>query len=138
MAATTTIVRHAIRDALAAALTLDFVDGKIDGPLRDVTIGCIWPDSGVPVEQDANYVAFGMVARILLALDPHASELDPDDPESLETMEQAAIISVSQAASGGGSLEGYFVQYHGSTYDVDGNQVDLMFSAQIPNPYDPA
>lgn len=132
-----TDTRAAIRDALAGALGLDFVDGSIEGPLRDVSIGCIYPDGDTPLGSDANFVEFRMVARILLALDPHVSELEPDDPASLETCANAAILAVASAATTG-TLVGTFVTYAGSQYDVDTNSVDLYFVAQIPNPYDPA
>jgi hypothetical protein len=94
----TTTVRTTIRDAIATALGLDFVDGKIDGPLRDLSIGCTWPDSQSVAEGDANFVEFRFVARVIIATDTRVTETDPQDPGDLETIAQSIAMTVGTVA----------------------------------------
>lgn len=134
--AATTDVRNAIAQSIANALGLDVVAGKLEGPLREVSIACVWPDGQSPVEGDANYVEYRLIARVLLALDPHVSELEPDDPTGLEDVAEAVAVTLASEARSGSLVE-TFVTVHGAEYDVDANSVDVLISAQIPNPYDP-
>lgn len=131
-----TDVRTKLRDALATALSLDFVDGKIDGPLRDVSIGCTFPDGYDTLEADANYIEYRVVARVILALDPNVTEIEPDDPGSLEAIAEAIAVTIGTQASSG-TLVATYVTVHSAQYDVDANSVDVLISAQIPNPFDP-
>jgi hypothetical protein len=79
------VVRVAIRDALATALGLDFVDGKIDGPLRDVSIGCTWPDSRVVRTRGRELRRVRLNARVI-SRRPHVTEIEPDDPGASRTI----------------------------------------------------
>jgi hypothetical protein len=133
--AVTTDVRTTIRDALAEALGLDFVDGKIEGPLMDVEIGCIWPETFELDEADANFCILGIVARVLLAYSAPMNQTDPQDPADLETLAEAISVTVATVASS--SLSDYWIVVHGAQFDVEAWLVDVSISVRIPNPYDP-
>lgn len=130
-----TDTRVAIRDALATALGIDFVDGKIEGPLTTREVGCIWPDGWTPVATDANYVTFAMTARVLLMFDPQVNETDPQDPADLEAVAEAIATTVSNVSKT--TLSNTWITVEGVQYDVEAWLVDVSISAEIPNPYDP-
>lgn len=129
-----TDARQALSDALADALGMDFVAGKIDGPLRDTTIGCTWPEGYVPYAQDETYMVAQIKARAIYAVNPNVTETEPDDPGTLEDAIVVGLAAIAASALGG-SLVPWFVGSPTVEVDVDANTIDFLVQIQVANPF---
>lgn len=96
MASVRTLFRTNIQTTLAAALGVEFVGGRIDGPVADRDIGCVWWDNKQPsgnVSDETNTYGVRVFKRWAqdqgMTTDLNVVPLE-DDAEALE----AALKSV--------------------------------------------
>lgn len=128
-----TAVRLAIRDELAADLAIEFVDGKLDGPVERRDLGCSWTEDVNQDAENALYVWATIMIRVFknytLSRDPERP-FDPAILESLALRIQTSLADKQPIVFGAENL-----QLPGYGLDVEKQGVEVKILANLPNAF---
>lgn len=126
-----TTYREAVRTALAAALTVTFVEGKLDGPIENAALGCIWP---IRVERDSAVADDELITIGVRVFQPFIPQNSPKvpthDPDVLEVVAETIQTTIRGIRTGQGPWN-QWVDTIG--FDMDANMVDVVIQARQTN-----
>jgi hypothetical protein len=125
-----TLFRENIQAALAVALGIEFVGGRIDGPVEDRDIGCVWWDSKTPagnVSEEVNTYGVRVFSRWAR---PNQGMTTAENVVPLENTAEALEVALKAVLA----IEGHwFFTVTEVRADYDGQFVEATLTAYDAN-----
>jgi hypothetical protein len=125
-----TLFRENIQAALAVALGIEFVGGRIDGPVEDRDIGCVWWDSKTPAGNVSEEVNTYGVRVFKLWARPNQGMTTAENVVPLENTAEALEVALNTVLA----IEGHwFFTVTEVRADYDGQFVEATLTAYDAN-----
>jgi hypothetical protein len=121
---TMTATRVAIQNALQTAFGINFVGGKINGPVERGDVGCVFPIGKREVSGDVSLENPLFQVRVLSAVRRRRGAKDPKDPAKLEGWAELIQTTLGNAAAL--TFGPWYVRVQEVSIDVDLGQVDAI------------
>lgn len=128
-----TSIRQAIKTELAADLAVEFVDGKLEGPVERRGLGCIWTDGVEEDEENVLYEWATVRARVFVPYFRDREPTNPTDPAELEQLAEQIQSSLQdkQATQTGAD----FIRVTAVEIDMDRLSVTATIRCSMSNPF---
>lgn len=128
-----TSYRESVRTLLQTATGITIVEGKIDGPVENADLGCIYPVSVGENPARVNEETYVVGVRLFKAFNP-SGETSPKtpmhDPDPLEALLETCQATVKTNQVGLGM---WFQRLTRADFDMDRNQIELTIVATTTN-----
>jgi hypothetical protein len=115
--------RLAVQAKLQTELGIEFVGGKLEGPMGERDIGCCWPEGASESEETIVIQNLQVRARVFKQYNRSEEPETPQDPADLEALVLAMQTSLNDRQLLGVGGE-YFARVTEVDVDVDRNMVD--------------
>lgn len=130
MASVRTLFRENIQETLAVALGIEFVGGRIDGPIADRDIGCVWWDSKTPAGNVSDEVNTYGVRVFKLWSQPNQGMTTEHNVVPLEDDAEALEVALHTVLASQGH---WFFTVTEVRADYDGQFVEATLTAYDAN-----
>ena len=129
---TVTGVRSLIRDELAGELGVEFVDGKLEGPVERQDIGCVWAEGAQEQEDNVLYQWVTIMARVFLNYTMNRRGTRPLDPLPLEDLAERIQLSLRDKQATEFGCEQLTVTGYGIDHERQAVEVTIMVNMLNP------
>jgi hypothetical protein len=125
-----TELRARLAEVCSGALGVPFLEGRIDGPVHNRALGCVYP---VNVAEDPDNVLNALIRVNVRVYQKWIEQTDPERPVTTEKLEEwvdALRVALSDAQLTGGV---WFFRLTNVEFDVDDQGVELSILAFADN-----
>src|SRR3954451_22817238 len=135
MASVRTLFRESIQETLAVALGIEFVGGRVDGPIEDRDIGCVWWENKTPAGNVSEEINTYGVRVFKLWSQPNAGMTTEHNVVPLEDNAEALEVALQAVLA---TTEHWFFTVSELRVDYDGQYVEATLTAYDANRSDHA
>lgn len=122
-----TLFRQAVQTQLQTALGIEFVPGRVDGPVQRQDLGCVWPVGVVEREENVGEQILTVQARVFKKYVENARDSSkPYDPVELEQLQDDATEALDDIQTTAAGVWFFRVTEREILYDDRGVELTIL------------